>query len=174
MSALASDTYAYTITSDTAGTGIPTGAMATITLNLSNRVWYVKNSGAAGNGQAQSPFQALASAAGASTDNDIIFVYGGDLTNTNQNAGIILKNGQQLIGQAVGLTVNAFTLVAADSTKRPVIGNSGGAGVTAASTANGNRSNIVVKGHLRLRDDQRRRFDLRKRRPSRPRSTTSS
>ena len=55
-------------------------------------------------------------------------MYGGDLTNTNQNAGIILKNGQQLIGEAAGLTVNAFALVAADNAKRPVIGNSGGAG----------------------------------------------
>jgi len=146
-SPISSDTFVYTISSDTGGTGVPRTATATITLNLTGRVWYVKNNGAAGNGQSQSPYNILANAQSASTANDVIFVYGGDLANTNQNAGFVMKDGQQLIGQAAGLTVNSFTLVAADNTKRPVIGNPGGAGVSAAaSTANGNRSNLVVRG----------------------------
>src|SRR5262249_17625630 len=146
-SPISSDTFVYTISSDTGGTGVPRTATATITLNLASRVWYVKNNGAAGNGQSQSPFNILANAQSASTANDIIFVYGGDLANTNQNAGFGMKDGQQLIGQAAALVVNGSTLVTADNTKRPVVGNTGGAGVSAAaSTANGNRSNLLIKG----------------------------
>ncbi|HXA16533.1 MAG TPA: putative Ig domain-containing protein [Thermoanaerobaculia bacterium] len=139
------DTFTYTGSSNTGGTATPTTATATVTLNLANRVWYVKNNGGGTNGQSQSPFTTLAAAAGASTANDIIFVYNGDGTNSGQNAGIALKNGQQLLGEVNGLIVNAQTLVAVGS--RPTIGNSGGAGVTvAASTANGDRTGIFIKG----------------------------
>jgi hypothetical protein len=141
------DTFTYTVSSNTGGVSPVNSAAATVTLNLANRVWYVKNNAAGGgNGQSQSPFNTLATAGGtASTANDIIFVYNGDGTNSNQNAGITLKNGQQLLGEINGLVVNAQTLVAAGS--RPTIGNSGGAAVTvAASTANGDRTGIFIKG----------------------------
>src|SRR5205085_2199447 len=85
----------------------------------------------------------LAAAAAASTANDIIFVYNGDGTNTGQNAGITLKNGQQLLGEINGLTVNAQSLVAVGN--RPTIGNSGGDGVTVAATA-GSLTGVFIKG----------------------------
>ncbi len=145
--ATTSDSFTYTVSSNTGGVAAVNSAAATVTLTLANRVWYVKNNAAGGgNGQSQSPFNTLATAGGtASTANDIIFVYNGDGTNTGQNAGITLKNGQQLLGEINGLTVNAQTLVAVGS--RPTIGNSGGAAVTvAASTANGDRTGIFIKG----------------------------
>ncbi len=144
--ATTTDSFTYTGTSNTGATATPTSATGTVTLTLAGRVWYVKNNGGGTNGQSQSPFTTLAAAAAASTANDIIFVYNGDGSNSGQNAGIALKNGQQLLGEINGLTVNAQTLVTAGGS-RPTIGNAGGAGVTvAASTANGDRTGIFIKG----------------------------
>jgi hypothetical protein len=141
--ATTTDSFTYTGTSNTGGTATPTTANGTVTLNLANRVWYVKNNGGGTNGQSQSPFTTLAAAAAASTANDIIFVYNGDGTNSGQNAGISLKNGQQLLGEVNGLIVNAQTLVAVGS--RPTIGNSGGDGVTVAATA-ASLTGVFIKG----------------------------
>ena len=139
VSALASDTFNYTISSNTGGTGTPTQASATVTLNLANRVWYVKNNGAAGNGQSQSPFNTLAAAQTASTAGDIIYVYNGDGTTTGHTAGIVLKNNQQLIGEGVALVVNTVTLVPAGT--KPQITN-----LTAASDAVTLADGNTVKG----------------------------
>ena len=142
--ATTSDSFTYTGTSNTGGTATPTSAIGTVNLTLLGRVWYVKNNGGGTNGQSQSPFTTLAAAAAASTANDIIFVYNGDGSNSGQNAGITLKDGQQLLGEIAGLTVNTHVLVNAGS--RPTIGNSGGAGVTVASSTGNPRGNVVIKG----------------------------
>jgi hypothetical protein len=143
--ATTTDTFTYTVSSNTGGVAPVNSAPATVTLHLLNRVWYVNNNGGGSNGQSQSPFTTLAAASAASTANDIIFVYNGNGTNSGQNAGISLLNGQQLLGEINGLIVNAQTLVTAGS--RPTIGNAGGAGVTvAANTANGDRTGIFIKG----------------------------
>ncbi|MDP9193280.1 MAG: putative Ig domain-containing protein [Acidobacteriota bacterium] len=130
--AITSDTFQYTVTSNTGGTGPTTSAPGTVTINLIDRVWFVRNNAAGGgNGQSHSPFNTLTSAQTASTANDFIFVHLGDGTTLNQNAGILLKNGQKLIGQGVALIVNGSTLVTAGT--QPQIGNSGGVGVTATN-----------------------------------------
>ncbi|MBI3853087.1 MAG: cadherin-like domain-containing protein [Verrucomicrobia bacterium] len=117
------DTFNYTIT-DTGGlTGL-----ATVTLNVSNRVWYVNNTGTNGTGRSSSPFDNLASAQAASFAADIIFVYQGSGAYTG---GITLKNNQQLIGQGVNLVVNGYTLVTA--TSRPAISSSGTDAIALAS-----------------------------------------
>ncbi|HUP63462.1 MAG TPA: putative Ig domain-containing protein [Thermoanaerobaculia bacterium] len=139
-SALASDTFNYTITSDTGGTGTPTQAMGTVTLNLANRVWYIRNNAASGgNGQSQSPFDSIAIFNTNATDaaGDIIYVYFGDGTTTDYDAPLTLLNNQQLIGEGVALVVNTHTLVGAGS--KPLITNTAGDAVT---LANGN----TVKG----------------------------
>jgi len=128
VSAFATDSFNYTIASDTGGTGTPTQATGTVTLNLANRVWYVKNNGGAGNGQSQSSFNTLGAAQTASTAGDIIFVHNGDGTTLGHTAGITLKNNQQLIGEGVALVVNTVTLVPAGT--KPQITN-----LTAASDA---------------------------------------
>jgi hypothetical protein len=141
--AITSDSFTYTGTSNTGGTATPTSAVGTVNLTLANRVWYVSNNGGGTNGQSQSPFTTLAAAAAASTANDIIFVYNGNGTNSGQNAGITLKNGQQLLGEINGLVVNTATLVAVGS--RPTIGNSAGDGVTVPATA-GSVTGVFIKG----------------------------
>ncbi len=143
LAATTTDSFSYTVTSNTGGVAAVTSAPATVTLNLANRVWYVKNNGGAGNGQSQSPFNTLAAAGTASTANDILFVYNGDGSNSGQNAGISLKNGQQLLGEANGLIVNAQTLVTVGP--RPTIGNSAGDGVTVSASA-GSLTGVFIKG----------------------------
>jgi uncharacterized repeat protein (TIGR01451 family) len=116
------DTFTYTITDgDLTGTG-------TVTITVSERVWYVRNNAAAGGtGRSHQPFNTLAAAQTASLANDHIFVYRGDGTTANQNAGIALKNGQRLIGEGVALVVSGFTLVPAGT--RPIIAGGAGTGV---------------------------------------------
>jgi VCBS repeat-containing protein len=134
QAALTSDTFTYTITSNTGGTATPTQATGTVTLTLAGRVWYVKNNAAGGgNGQSQSPFNSLGNftnAARVTPDvaGDIIFVYNGDGTTTNYNAGVKLLANEQLIGEGVALVVNSNTLVAAGT--KPQITNTAGDGVT--------------------------------------------
>ncbi len=121
--AITSDTFTYTVVSN----GV-TSAPATVTLTLANRVWFVKNNGAAGNGQSQSPFNTLAAAQTASAAGDTIFVYNGNGTTSGQTTGITLKSSQKLIGEGVALVVNTVTLVPAGT--KPQISNT-----TAASDA---------------------------------------
>jgi large repetitive protein len=143
--ALSSDTFNYTASSNTGvGSTGPSSATGTVTLNLSNRVWYVKNNGSNGNGQSQSPFNSLANFTNAAriapdAASDIIFVYNGDGTTTNQNSGIKLLASEQLIGEGVALVVNSNVLVAAGT--KPQITNT-----TAASDAVTLNDGNTVKG----------------------------
>src|SRR5205085_5767087 len=77
LSAVTSDTFSYTVQSNTGGGAVVTSAAGTVTINLAGRVWYVLNNGLGGNGQSQAPFLTLAQAQGASTASDVIFVYRG-------------------------------------------------------------------------------------------------
>jgi hypothetical protein len=128
------DSSSYTVTNTVGGS-----ATGTINVNvLATRVWYVKNNAASGNGTSTSPFNALASAAGASAIGDTIFVFAGDGTTAGQSSGITLKNNQRLIGEGVllsaGTTVNGVTnptLYPAGST--PQVANTAGNGVILAS-----------------------------------------
>ena len=125
-SAIASDSFTYTISSDTGGTGTPTQATGTVNLTLAGRVWYVKNNVANGNGQSQSPFNSTANftnGARATPDkpNDIIYIHTGDGTTLNHTSGITLLQNEQLIGQGVALVVNTNTLQAAGA--KPLITN---------------------------------------------------
>ena len=144
--ASATDTFTYTVSSDTGGTGTPvTSAPGTVTVNLANRVWYVNNDSApGGDGRSQAPFDTLAEAQAASTVNDHIFVYAGNGTNSGQNSGFIMKAGQRLYGQGIALVVNSQTLVAAGS--QPLIGNSGGAGVTFTNLSSGEIKGLNITG----------------------------
>jgi hypothetical protein len=119
------DTFIYTIISN----GVTDSA--TITIKLANRVWYVKNDfGNTGDGRSHLPFDTLVEAQNASIAGEIIYVMRGDGTTSNQNAGIVLKATQQLIGSGAALTVNTHSLAIAGLV--PLIGNTGGPGVTLA------------------------------------------
>jgi len=148
------DTFTYTLT-DTAG-GTDTG---TVTINVAApKVWYVDDSAApGGDGTSDNPFNSLAALNGVTGDgttnddvdgaNDIIFLYNG-----TYSGGIVLEDGQQLISQSQGLTVNGTVLEAATGSNALIngavvlasgntidgvdIGNTGSSSVFALSGAN--------------------------------------
>ena len=138
----ASDSFQYTI-SDGATT-----ANGLVTINLKQRVWYVKNDATAGGlGRSSDPFDTLGEAQTASLAGDYIFVYYGDGSSTGQNAGIVLKDGQHLIGEhhglAIPITAGSFNGVAAPTSvplvtavpgNRPLIDDTNGPAVTASSS----------------------------------------
>lgn len=96
------DTFTYTV----AGF-----APVTVSLNLAERIWFVRNNNPGGTGTFLDPFPTLAEAEAASDDSDTIFVFAGDFTDTGQNQGITLKAGQRLLGVGVGLRVSGVPLV---------------------------------------------------------------
>ena len=105
------DSFSYTISD-----GVATST-ATVTITMNERVWYV-NTLAAGtlSGRSHDPFSTLGQAQGASSVNDYIHVAQGTYA-----GGIVLKNGQKLIGSGVALVVGPYTL--APATVRPTLGN---------------------------------------------------
>jgi hypothetical protein len=117
------DTFTYSVTDG------ESTVTRTVTIHLLSRVWYVKNDAAAddGLGRSTDPFDTLAEAEAASAANDIIFVYAGDGTTAGQDAGIAIKNGQRLIGEAVGLALevgvngNAAPTHLVDAAGRPLL-----------------------------------------------------
>ena len=86
--------------------GLSAPQTVTVNLTVAGTIWFIDNTAAAGgDGRLTSPFNSLASisnGAGGSTDNQTIFVYSGSGPYTG---GIVLKNGQKLIGQAAGTTL---------------------------------------------------------------------
>ncbi|MDX6694929.1 MAG: hypothetical protein QOF02_2532 [Blastocatellia bacterium] len=129
-----SDTFTYTIRNSAATTPVLTDT-ATVTITVSNKVWYVNNSGANGDGRSSSPFNSLTpvNGAGGAGDpdaaGDVIYIFTGG---GNYTTGIQLENNQQLIGNGVALVVGGNTLRVAGS--RPTITNGAGNGVTLANT----------------------------------------
>ncbi|HWT14739.1 MAG TPA: Ig-like domain-containing protein [Patescibacteria group bacterium] len=124
-----SESFLYRITDN--GTPTPaTSANAVITMNRSDRAWYVNNAAAAGgDGTSATPFDTLVEAQTASLVNDTIFVYFGNGTSSGMSAGIVLKNGQRLLGEHLGLSMpvavnggpNPTPLVSAAAGNRPLI-----------------------------------------------------
>jgi large repetitive protein len=136
------DTFTYTIT---AGADTATG---TVSIALVNRVWYVQNTAAPGGlGRSGDPFDTLVEAQNASSMGDTIYVFTGDGTTNGQNAGIILKDNQRLIGEGVQLDVpvsvnggpNPTVLRAAGTA--PMIGNAAGNGVSVT-----NVNGVLIRG----------------------------
>jgi hypothetical protein len=116
------DTFMYNVTD-----GFVTSA-GTVTINLTEMVWYVDNSAAAGgDGRSHTPFDTLTEAATAADVDEIIFVFEGDGMTTGQSDGVSLQDGQSLIGEGVGLEIDMVTVIAAGND--PVITNTAGAGV---------------------------------------------
>jgi hypothetical protein len=87
------------------------------------------------NGTYQDPYASLAAAEAASSAGDIIYVYPGDGTSRNMDAGITLKNDQQLLGAGVSqalYTQNGLITIPSQTAAMPVISNAGGDAVTLA------------------------------------------
>ncbi len=103
-----SDSFDYTVVDPEGGTG--TG---TVTIDIANCVWYVKNNATAGGGgTSNAPFDTLTEAETASAAGSTIFVYDGDGTSSGYGGdGLVLKANQSLIGEYVGLTIDGTALV---------------------------------------------------------------
>ena len=99
-----SDTFTYTLTDANGVTN--TG---TVTINLSNIVWYVNSSGGAGDGRSHSPFNTLNAAATPSGSTHIIYVHSGGATTTGNLA---MDANQTLQGQGAIFTLNGLTIPA--------------------------------------------------------------
>jgi len=130
------DTFKYTLTN------IGGSSTGTVTVNVSNMIWFINNDPAApaGNdGRLTSPFNSLSSftTAGGGASGDIVFIY--ESGHGSYTSGITLKNSQKLIGQGVDLSSNlGFTLAPFSNslpgvTSNPTITNSSGNGVTLGS-----------------------------------------
>jgi hypothetical protein len=121
-----SDSFQYVVTDG------DLGSVGTVTINLANVVWYVRDTATpGGDGRSDAPFTSLASLQGGGDPDDpgdVIFLYAGAGTYTG---GIILEASQQLIGEGAGLVIGGHALVAAGT--RPVIGNAAGSAVALAS-----------------------------------------
>lgn len=136
----ATETFQYIVTDN--GVPAPASTTATVTLTRFERVWYVKNDApAGGNGTSTLPFNSITptnlsdnAGDGDLTDDldfagDYIFVYFGNGTSANQSGGLVLENGQHLIGQHAGLSLNVnlngngapTNLVAAAAGSRPLL-----------------------------------------------------
>ncbi len=139
------DTFTYTL--QDAGGLTDT---ATVSVNVVQRVWYVKNDAVAGGlGRSTDPFDTLVEAQTASSVGDTIYLFAGNGTTTGQNAGIILKSAQRLLGEGIALTMpvsvnggaNPTTLRVAGS--MPLIDNTGGTGIAVSAP---DVMNVEIRG----------------------------
>ncbi|MBI3928257.1 MAG: cadherin-like domain-containing protein [Armatimonadetes bacterium] len=103
------DTFTYT-------TGNAGGqSTATATIQVPALALFVNNTAAGGGaGTLASPFNTLNAALAAAAVGDTIFVFRGDGTNTGLAGAVDLLDGQQLIGEGSGLTLNGAQIVPAD------------------------------------------------------------
>ncbi|MCB2154813.1 tandem-95 repeat protein [bacterium] len=110
----AADSFTYQVTDDG---GTTMSSAATVTVDLSQMVWYVDSAaGAGGTGTSTDPFQDLPSAEAASSAGETISLAGGGAAYAD---GIALKSNQRLIGGAADLVVGGVELLAGGT--RPVI-----------------------------------------------------
>jgi hypothetical protein len=137
------DTFAFAVTD-----GVDT-VPGTVRVTVGTVVWYVRDvvderNAAGGDGRSTDAFETLAAAETASLASHTIFVFAGETAQTPLAGGIALKNGQRLIGEAVGLTVAPHgTLVAAGG--RPRVASATGDAVSVPATA-GARTGIEIRG----------------------------
>jgi uncharacterized repeat protein (TIGR01451 family) len=106
------DSFTYTITNSVVSSLTDTG---TVTINVSNPVWYVDSTApAGGTGSSTSRFNSLASVSAAGPG-DTIYLYPG-----TYSANVPLEANQRLIGNGAALVVGGTTLQAAGTA--PTIG----------------------------------------------------
>ena len=111
-------------------------------------VWFVDNTSHS-LGTYESPFNTLVDAQNNSNPNDIIYVFPGDGTDNGMNAGIALKNGQQLFGagidQQIATTFGSIT-IPAQANALPVISNTFSNGSTGYNAVYLTQGDNVVSG----------------------------
>ncbi len=138
------DNFTYTLTdSNPVGAPVPSSDMATVTITVSNLIWFVDNSAAAGDGRLSSPFNSLtAFNGGSATAGDVVYL---EHTGTDYTGGIVLQAGERLYGEGhsggvnlsavlpFALPIHSKTLPTLTAANRPTITNGGGIGITLAT-----------------------------------------
>ncbi len=115
------DSFTYTL-EDSGSPELTDGG--TVTIQLTNCVWYVRNNAAAGgDGTSDTPFDTLAEAETASGANHTVFVFDGDNTATGYDEanGYTMNAGERLIGEHEGLVVGADVLHPANPGAHPTL-----------------------------------------------------
>ena len=87
------------------------------------QVWFVDNTSSSA-GTYQSPFPTLIEAEGASSPNDMIYVFPGDGTTTGMDLGIVLRDGQSFFGSGIKqkfATTKGSMIIPAMSSSNPTI-----------------------------------------------------
>ena len=121
----------------------------TINVTVSSVIWYVRdivdaNNAAGGDGRSTDAFETLTAAQAASGIGHFIFVFTGNTVAVPLTDGIVLKDGQKLHGQGVGLSVPGFANIVAAGVQ-PRINNALGDAVSLPATA-GARNNVEIRG----------------------------
>lgn len=143
------DTFTYTVRDNgldgVGGTADDLTSTATVTITVSDQVWYVDSAAAAGgDGTSSNPFNSIATLNAADVDGP------GDYIHVRGNAAgqIVLAQGQKLFGEGVALVVGGHTLTSAGT--RSTITGSSGHTVELAGESNGNNEisgiNVVATG----------------------------
>ncbi|XBB69667.1 Ig-like domain-containing protein [Nocardioides sp. WV_118_6] len=125
------DTFTYRVSDGYAPT--PGTGSAVVTVNLAGCVWYVSNDASGNAGTSDAPFDTLAQAATASKANDTIYVSAGTGDTTGYADGIVLKNGQRLLGESRTLVIGGVTLADGVPGARPRLAATGTDVVSLAS-----------------------------------------
>ena len=128
----------------TASDGFATD-MATVIINVVDRIWYIRNTAApGGDGRSHAPFTTLTQAQAASSNGDAIFVHIG--VGTTGPSGIILKPSQRLIGEGTqgGLVSGPYTLWPVNG--RPALTNGSGPVITLSSNNTVSGLNVSATG----------------------------
>jgi len=100
---------------------IVTGILSSVPLLETGQDLYFVNNLKSGDGSFDNAFASLKEAQNASDENDIIFVYAGDGSSTGYNQGIVLQNGQSLLGEYNGLGLFGIQFIAPGA--RPLLTN---------------------------------------------------
>jgi hypothetical protein len=160
------DSFWYTLTNNTIGTGNPNGfpsGAARVTINVSTPIWFVDQAAVGGgNGTLATPFNCLQNTAGCfGAVNDgganhpaaghFIFLYKSSGAPGAFSGGVTLLNNQSLIGEgaSASLATIAGVSVPAGSATLPTTGNAPPVVTTVAAATNG--INLAVGGNATLR-----------------------
>jgi hypothetical protein len=138
-----SDSFTYGLTD-----GVVT-VDGTVNVAVGAPVWYVRDvvdaqNPAGGDGRSTDAFETLAAAQAASGDGHVLFVFAGDTATTPLDGGIVLRNGQKLLGEGAGLTLPPYGSIVPAGEKPRIVAAAGDA-VSVPATA-GARVGVEVRG----------------------------
>ena len=117
------DTFTYRVCdASPCNSGTVANATGTLSLPITNQVWYVRNNQpAGGDGTSDTPFDTLSEAETASQTGDTAFVFDGDNTSVNLDTGYAMEANERLIGEVADLVVGADTLWTGIAGNRPTL-----------------------------------------------------